>query len=299
MNLIENSFLQDLIDKPQKISKLKFDKIAEILEMAKVILENENLLLEFNINEDVVYVIGDIHGNLETLLQLIKIINENNPRLIIFLGDIVDRGPKQLECFLIVLALKILFPQKYYILRGNHETIEMNQYYGFFHEFISRFNNHNKFNTVLTIYNVLPLCALINEIILCLHGGIPQDFNILNTLKGLKCKNFKVILNSISQTIYQIMWNDPKSELQGFSDSFRGPGIKFFGNEAFEKFMNHNRLTYLIRAHECFPEGYRWFFNKKLLSIFTSANYRGYFSPNPASYAIVKNNKIIPKLLKL
>ncbi|MFX1462158.1 MAG: metallophosphoesterase [Promethearchaeota archaeon] len=297
--MIENSLLQDLIDKPQKISNLKFDTIAEVLEMAKIILKNENLLLEFNIYEDEAYIIGDIHGNLETLLQLIKIINDNNPKLIIFLGDIVDRGTKQLECLLVILALKILFPQKFYILRGNHETIEMNQYYGFFQEFISRFKNHNKFNKVLTIYNVLPLCALINKSILCLHGGIPQDNEILNTLKGVKCKNFKEIFNLISQTIYQIMWNDPKSELQGFSDSFRGPGIKFFGNEAFDKFMNYYNLIYLIRAHECFPEGYRWFFNKRLLSIFSSANYRGLFSPNPASYAIIKDDKIIPKLIEL
>lgn len=301
MNLINNSFLNDLIKKPQRIAKLNFDGISKIFETVIDILKEENLHLEFSANEQTeeVYVIGDIHGNLDTLLKIIETINENNPKLVIFLGDIVDRGSKQLECLLIVLALKILYPLKYFLIRGNHETLEMNQYYGFFQDFISRFNDQSKFNKILSIYNLLPICASINKTILCLHGGIPQDINILNKLRGQKCRDFNVIFNSIAQEIYQIMWNDPKSELKGFCGSFRGPGIYFFGNDVFENFMEANNLKYLIRAHECFPEGYRWFFNNRLLSIFSSANYRGFYAPNPASYAIIKNNEIIPKLIKI
>jgi len=301
LNLTENSFLIDIIKNPQKISELEFDNISKIFKAAKNIFDEEHLLLEFYVKENVedVYVIGDIHGNLNTLMKLIEVINKNNPKLVIFLGDIVDRGSKQLECLLTVLALKILFPLKYFLLRGNHETLEMNEYYGFFQDFILRFKDHDKFNEILNIYNVLPICALINEKILCLHGGIPQDSDILKKLKRQKCKDFEVVFNTIAQGIYQIMWNDPKAGLKGFSDSFRGSGIKLFGIDVFEKFMKANGLQYLIRAHECFPEGFRWFFNKKLLSIFSSANYRGSYAPNPASYAIIKNNEIIPKLLKL
>ncbi|MFX1419583.1 MAG: metallophosphoesterase [Promethearchaeota archaeon] len=301
MNLSENSFLHDLIKNPLKISKLKFENITKIIERSKAILKEENLFLKLKVKEkdDEVYVIGDIHGNLKSLMDLVGLINKTNPKYVIFLGDIVDRGPMQFECLIIVLALKILFPLKYYILRGNHETLEMNQYYGFFQEFVSKFNDHSKFNEIINLYNLLPICALINDMILCLHGGIPQDFNILKKLESYKCKDFNKIVDSIAQGIFQIMWNDPKPGLKGFSDSFRGPGIKVFGNDVFENFLNHNRLKYLIRAHECFPEGFRWFFNNKLLSLFSSANYRGSYSPNPASYAIIKNNEIIPKLLEL
>lgn len=299
--MIDNSLLHDLIKDPQKISKLKFGHISSIIQTVKNTFEEEHLLLEFKVNTgtDLVYVIGDIHGNLETLMKFIKIINIDNPKLVIFLGDIVDRGSRQLECLLIILALKILFPLKYYIIRGNHETLEMNKYYGFFQDFLLRFKDQSKFKEIINVYNVLPICALINEAILCLHGGIPEEYDILNKLKGQKCKNFREIFALNAQDIYQIMWNDPKSRLEGFTDSFRGSGIKFFGNKAFKDFMEHNHLKYLIRAHECFPEGYRWFFNNRLLSIFSSANYRGEYSPNPASYAIIKNNEIKPKLLEL
>jgi serine/threonine-protein phosphatase PP1 catalytic subunit len=297
--VIENSLLNDLIKKPCRISKLQFDDISRILKAVKNILEEEDLLLDFSIEEEIaeVYIIGDIHGNLKTLTKIIEIVNKNDPKFVIFLGDIVDRGSKQLECLIFILALKILFPLKYYILRGNHETLEMNQYYGFFQDFVSRYNE-TKFNEILSIYDLLPLCALINGKILCLHGGIPQDFDILKKLKGKKCKDFKEVFKSNAQGIFQIMWNDPKSELEGFSNSFRGLGIKFFGRNAFENFMKYNNLKFLIRAHECFLEGYRWFFNNHLLSIFSSANYRGKYAPNPASYAIIKNNKIIPKLIE-
>lgn len=124
--------------------------------------------------------------------------------------------------------------------------------------------------------------------------GIPEDIEILKKLKGLKHKDINSVFKSVAEGLYQIIWNDPKERLKGFAESFRGPGIKFFGEDVFNNFLKSNNLKYLIRAHECFPEGYRWFFNNRLLSIFSSANYRGFYSPNPASYAIVRNDKIFP-----
>ncbi len=139
------------------------------------------------------------------------------------------------------------------------------------------------------------MCATINKKILCLHGGIPEDINILKRLKNKKL----YVVNDIENddALFQILWNDPKETITGFTDSYRGPGLKFFGEDAFNDFINKNNLTHIIRAHECFPEGYRWFFNKRLLSIFSAANYRGEASPNPASYAIIRGNKVFPKTI--
>ncbi len=298
--MIGKSFLNEIIKDPYKISELKFHYISQILRKAEEIFKEEKLLLEFNLDDSKseIYVIGDIHGNLDTLLRLIEIIGNKNPEHVIFLGDIVDRGIEQLECLILILALKIRYPHKYYLLKGNHETLEMNQYYGFFQEFMSKFNDQKKFDEILTVYNALPFCALINKSILCLHGGIPEDIEILRKLRGLKSKDFALVFKSIAKSLKQIMWNDPKSGLKGFSESFRGPGIKFFEEDVFDSFMKEYNLKYLIRSHEIFPEGYRWFFKKRLLSIFSSANYRGKFDPNPASYAIIKNNLVIPKLVE-
>ncbi len=298
--MIDKPFLENFIKEPYKISKLDFHYISQILREAEEIFKEEKLLLEFNLDDSKseVWVIGDIHGNLETLQKLIDMIDEKNPEIVIFLGDIVDRGKNQLECLILVLALKIRHPNKYFLLKGNHETLEMNKVYGFFQEFKRRFNDNLKFDEVLAVYNVLPFCALVNKSILCLHGGIPEDIAILRKLRGLKPGDSVSKSKTIAKSLVQIMWNDPKSDLKGFSESFRGPGIKSFGEDVFNDFMKEYNLKYLIRAHEVFPEGYRWFFNERLLSIFSSANYPGKFSPNPASYAVIKNNLVKPRLIK-
>jgi len=297
-----NSKLQKLIERPELILKLQFSDISEILNNARDILREEYLLmnLELKSSEEKVYVIGDLHGNLQTLKKILEIINKNNPRYILFLGDLVDRGENQLECLISVLILKIISPTKYFILKGNHETFEMNQAYGFYSDFLKRFKDPTRFNEILSVYQVLPICFVFNNSILCVHGGIPEDYEILNKLNGIKTKQIDEKINkSIGYGIFQILWNDPKDvDDMKFSNSFRGAGIKFFGQKAFDHFMEINGLKYLIRGHECFLEGYRWFFNRRLLSIFSAANYRGYFSPNPASYAIIRNNLIFPKIIE-
>jgi diadenosine tetraphosphatase ApaH/serine/threonine PP2A family protein phosphatase len=290
------NFLNDIIANPYKISELEFHNISQVLSKAVDILKEETLLLELsvkNINKEVI-VIGDLHGNMKSLLKIIKNIEQANPKYVIFLGDIVDRGPYQLECLILILALKIKQPNKYIFLKGNHESLEINQYYGFYKDFIFKFKDQKKFKDVLALYKVLPICAVVNRTVLCLHGGIPEDFEVLEKLKGVKTQDPASLFKNVAKSLKQIMWNDPKSNLTGFSDSFRGSDIKNFGEDVFTDFMEKNKLKNLIRSHELYPEGYKWFFNKRLLSIFSSANYRG---NNPASYAIIKNGLVIPKLV--
>lgn len=299
--MIEDNLLNELINQPGRISNLDINRVSKIFQMAKEIFKDESLLLDMSTDnsDEEIMVIGDIHGNLDSLRELINYIEQNDPKYVLFLGDIVDRGSKQLECLIIVLSLKILKPGKYFILRGNHETEAMNRSYGFYTEFNQRYRDHSTYNDLLELYNLLPVCATINDAVLCLHGGIPQDYEILDKIKGLKTQDLtEKRSESIEEGIYQIMWNDPKEGIGYFKGSFRGPGIKFFGEKAFDEFIEQNDLKYLIRAHECFPEGYRWFFDTRLLTIFSSENYRGPHSPNPATFAIVQDEQVKSRILE-
>jgi len=297
--LIEQSFLNKIIKNPFLIAKLNFNQLILVFREAVTLFREENMILELKKEypQDKVIVIGDLHGDLKSLTKLIEIIKLENPKYVIFLGDIVDRGLYQLECFILILALKIKDSNKYYLLRGNHETLEVNRTYGFYQDFLNRFKDKKKFNQVTAIYEALPYSALVNESILCLHGGIPEDFNAINGLRGIKTSEIDLTYENTAKSLLQIMWNDPKPNLKGFSESFRGREIKFFGKDVFTDFMRENKLDYLIRAHERFPEGYKWFFNKQLLSIFSSANYRGTVDPIPASYAIIRNKTVVPKII--
>lgn len=296
---IDKPFLEKLIKKPKKISSLNFEQISPILSLAKKLFQEESLSLEINLeeNKDTTLVIGDIHGNLDSLQHFIEMIEEEKYDHVIFLGDIVDRGAKQLECLITVLCLKILQPKKIILLKGNHETLEMNKAYGFFDEIESKFGSDRYYLKILDVYKHLPICVIINEKIACLHGGIPEDPSILKDLREL---NGEDLMNSpdenLEKGIFQILWNDPKEGLKGFMGSYRGPGIKFFGEDAFDNFLEENELDYVIRAHEWFQGlGYKWFFDDRLLSIFSSENYRGEYFPTPAGYAVVKNNRIYPR----
>ena len=297
--MIEESLLNKIIKNPYVIAKLNFNQLVLVFREAIKLFREETLILDLKKEnpQDKVIVIGDLHGNLKCLIRLLEIIKLENPKYVIFLGDIVDRGLYQLECFILVLALKITDSKKFYLLKGNHETLEVNQRYGFFQDFLTRFKDSKKFNQITDVYDALPYCALVNESILCLHGGIPEDFNAINRLRGIKTSEINLIYENSAKNLLQIMWNDPKSNLKGFKESFRGRDIKFFGEDVFTDFMRENKLDYLIRAHEMFPEGYKWFFNERLLSIFSSANYRGRLTPNPASYAIIRNKTVIPKII--
>lgn len=292
--MMDDSFIKSIIENPRKIAKLEFSEIQKILNKARKILENENLVLNLNIEEEqgFFYVIGDIHGNLNSLLYFIDKINKSNPKKVLFLGDIVDRGFNQLECLILILLMKIKSPHQIFLIRGNHETLEMNRAYGFYQEFVNKFYHYEWFNEILSLYESLPICAKINQSILCVHGGIPKDFSILYKMDNIKTSDSNSIYKQEGDALFQIMWNDPKEDLQGFSQSYRGDGIYFFGKDVFNDFLKENKCEFLIRSHECFTEGFKWFFNEKLLSIFSSANYRG---TNPASFAIIKNHQILPE----
>ena len=288
-----------LLKNPLKLSSLKLEEVILLLNTAKSILAEEVVLLEFSQGslDDDIFVIGDIHGNLKSLYTIIQIVKEQNPKKVIFLGDLVDRGPFQLECLLFVLILKIIEPERYYILRGNHETEEVNKNYGFYQDFSRRFGNEYRFTEIVDLYSFLPYCALINDQTMCLHGGIPEDIEIISQIKELNVKALSSTSRNLKNSLLQILWNDPKENLSGFSESYRGPGIKFFGEDVFNLFMERYNFSFLIRAHEMFQEGYKWFFNKRLLSIFSSENYRGEYYPNPASYAVIKENQIYARLM--
>ncbi|MHA1804186.1 MAG: metallophosphoesterase [Promethearchaeota archaeon] len=296
---MEKSFLEKLLKNPDKISNLKFDEISPIISEAKTIIQEETLIMDLQMKneDDIALVIGDIHGNLESLKNFLNMIKKDQPAHVIFLGDIVDRGAKQLECLITVLCLKILEPKRYVFLRGNHETIEMNRYYGFYDDFHYRFGNKGRYSEIASLYEVLPICTIVNEKIACLHGGIPEYIDVFNELKDKRAVDlFDHEDSSLEEAIYQILWNDPKEGLKGYMGSYRGPGIKFFGEDVFEEFLEKNNLNYVIRAHECFEGvGYRWFFNGRLLSLFSSENYRGDFFPNPAGYALIQNTQISPE----
>lgn len=284
--------VEDILHSPEKAGNICLEDFLSIISKSKKIFAKEPFVLELNASKpaEKIAVIGDIHGNLESLQLVLREIESLEAEKILFLGDIVDRGPGQLECLCYVLSLKISNPDRYYILKGNHETLEMNQYYGFFDVFQERFEKIDDFRYLVELYECLPVCAIVNKKIFCVHGGIPQDIEIINKLKKFDKERKIVEDKDVLCGIFQMIWNDPiqKRVVPHFCDNFRGEGIKRFGHQAFRDFMNHYGFEYLIRSHEIYPpDGYRYYFNNRLLTIFSCKDYRGAITPNPANFAVI------------
>lgn len=289
--------IKKILQSPFSVKEISFNDFIDIIEKSKIIFEKEPYVLKLNASspQEKILIIGDIHGNLPSLVKIKEKIDKIKPEIVLFLGDIVDRGLYQLECLCFILCLKITEPERYFLLKGNHETIEINRYYGFLDVLLNQFGDTKYMKYLLELYNSLSLCSIINKKIFCVHGGIPEDIEIIKKLKKLDKKPNLMSDPEISNEVFQMIWNDPIEHEAApyFVDNFRGEGIKRYGYKAFEEFMVHYGFKSLIRSHEIFPpQGYQYFFNGRLLTIFSSNNYRGQFAPNPATIALIEDSNV-------
>mgnify|MGYP006296814561 CR=1 FL=1 len=263
----------------------------DILSLIKVVekrLEKEENLI--HIPKGKTMVVGDLHGDLETLNSIIKAFFREKFQSLIFLGDYVDRGAKQVEVVNVLFYYKKLMPDRIILIRGNHEDPIINRQYGFYDEVRLKFQNHRYlFKKYNEAFAQLPLAAITWNNIFLVHAGIPEGLEDIEDINQLP-SNEQEIANPITK---QLLWNDPKDKEMEFKYSVRGPGIKRFGKEAFDYFIEKNEILYIIRSHEKFKNGYKSYFDDKLLSIFSSKSYSKRVSTVVGSISIEGNVEIL------
>lgn len=233
------------------------------------VFESEPAVLQ--INAEQIMVIGDIHGDLKALEYIIEKKEEMNCKNIIFLGDYVDRGPQGVEVLIRLFRLKLEDSEHVFLLRGNHETVDMNLYYGFFEEI--GFDQAFLFKVSQT-YEKMPIAAVLSNHTFCVHGGINGTESIDNIRK---------------EESFSYLWNDP-SKRPGITASTRGSTVKEFGPDIVNGFLNTNKLKRIIRGHTALENGYKWWFDGKLLSLFSCPDYVGL--GNAAAFALFEKEEI-------
>ena len=121
-----------------------------------------------------------------------------------FLGDYVDRGTQSLETLCLLLALKIKYPECVFLLRGNHECINISRMYGFFDE-CKRCYTVKLWKEFVRLFNSFPVAALIEDKILCMHGGLSPDLKDLKQIAKLPRPS------EIPETglFCDLLWSDP------------------------------------------------------------------------------------------
>ncbi|KAF1756937.1 hypothetical protein GCK72_013392 [Caenorhabditis remanei] len=260
--------------------------ILEMLKMMKELLEPLPCLLELVAP---VIVFGDIHGQLSDLLEFVKQVGRPPDFQYLLLGDYVDRGDKSLETVVWLFCMKILFPKKVHLLRGNHEVRRVNALYGFKEELVRKRNDHmwKVFNDV---FAELPICASINRKILCMHGGISTEIKSWLTLSEMSKSRFhKDCENGI---VVQMLWADPNRNED--KCRFNRPrGISnLFGQTAIEELCTALDIDLVIRAHELKDNGYAFEFDNQLLTVFSAPYYSGCNSNSGSVVTISRSLKL-------
>lgn len=255
--------------------------LSKMCEEVETLLENEPRCVFL---QSPVYIFGDIHGNVDDLRFFAENIWKMGMGLtagkFLFLGDYVDRGMMGLECVAYLFAQKLLHPHKIILLRGNHETRDVNGWEEHYAEKAFVRQCKDRFGQQLGVqvweecnqaFDRLPMAAVVDHDMFCVHGGIPRmpgHFSTeIQTIMALP--NVAAVMPSyehedewMKQVAGDCIWSDPAGQdsgieldEEGFGDSPRGGGAICFGTKAIENFLQRNNLSYVVRAHEAHSQG--------------------------------------------
>mmetsp|Transcript_35609 Transcript_35609/g.61601 ORF Transcript_35609/g.61601 Transcript_35609/m.61601 type:complete len:900 (+) Transcript_35609:141-2840(+) len=253
----------------------------EILSRTKKMLAAEPTLQEIAIAEGKkLTVVGDIHGQLQDLFSIFTINGLPGPdNEYLFNGDFVDRGHYGAECCWSLFCFKLLFPNAVRLNRGNHESRQQNRLMGFEEEILGKYPG--PYGRILLqqfhgVMDQVPLCALIQEKIFVVHGGLfPHDGVTLDHIRGMSRKREPPIHSPAfeDQLFEAMLWSDPRP-IQGRQLSTRGAGVEF-GQDVTHEFLRTNHMALVIRSHECVREGFELLHAGRLITLFSASRYCG------------------------
>ncbi|CAJ1933020.1 unnamed protein product [Sphenostylis stenocarpa] len=228
--------------------------------VGKTLVEVKEILIEESNVQPVnspVTVCGDIHGQFHDLMKLFQTGGHVPETNYIFMGDFVDRGYNSLEVFTILLLLKARYPANITLLRGNHESRQLTQVYGFYDECQRKYGNANAWRYCTDVFDYLTLSAIIDGTVLCVHGGLSPDIRTIDQIRVIE-RNCEIPHEG---PFCDLMWSDPE-DIETWAVSPRGAGW-LFGSRVTSEFNHINNLDLVCRAHQLVQEGLKYMFQDK------------------------------------
>lgn len=246
--------------------------------------------------QDPVTLVGDIHGQYFDLLKVLDVGGNPEQTKYLFLGDYVDRGSFSTEVTILLVALKISYPESYFMLRGNHESRQMTSFFNFQNECKIKYDNE-VYDKFMIAFDCLPLAAIINDKFFSVHGGISPHMGKVKEINSIH----RFIETPKEGAICDFVWADPiEDENEALTcdwDNNTNRGCSYtFGAKALMPFLSGNCLVSVIRAHEAQLEGFKMYkWNKKIdfpscVTVFSAANYCDVYG-NKGAIIKFKNNQ--------
>lgn len=135
---------------------------------------------------------------------------------------------------------------------------------------------------------------MIDEKILCMHGGLSPELSDIKQIIALPrptdVPDQGIILLLNLGLLCDLLWSDPEKTANGFNDNERGVSY-VFSEKIVEDFNKNNDLDLIIRAHQVVEEGFEFFANRQLITIFSAPNYCGEFD-NSAGILLIDESLI-------
>ena len=189
------------------------------LKLKEILIKEDNI----KVLSAPVTIVGDIHGQFYDLVEIFKVGGSPPDINYLFLGDYVDRGPHSTETIILLSLLKLKHPERVTLIRGNHETRVVTQTYGFYTECQTKYGDTLVWQHITDMFDYLPIGALIDNELLCVHGGLSPSIETVKEIAELK--RFQEIPHE--GALADLMWSDPDTENNGFTQSARGAGFLF------------------------------------------------------------------------
>ena len=257
--------LEEQIEDLYNCKYLPEDEVKDLCSKAKELFAQES---NIQIVHCPITVCGDIRGQFHDLLELFKVGGYAPHTNYLFLGNYVGRGYFSVESVSLLLALKLKYPNRIYLIRGNQESRQISKMFGFYDEcFVKYGNNPEIWNIFMDLFDFLPLCALIENKILCLHGGLSPRIQTLEEINNLNRKQELPDHGPMNDLFYST-----PDERVGGGPYPHGAGI-LFGGDISRNFIFINKLNMICRAHQLFQNGFHWAHENTVLTIFSAPNY--------------------------
>ncbi|CAN1171147.1 Serine/threonine-protein phosphatase BSL2 [Linum perenne] len=281
---------------------LDCNEIADLCDSAERIFSSEPSVLQLKAP---IKIFGDLHGQFGDLMRLFdeygapSTAGDISYIDYLFLGDYVDRGQHSLETIALLLALKVEYPNNVHLIRGNHEAADINALFGFRIECIERMGERDGiwvWHRINRLFNWLPLAALIEKKIICMHGGIGRSINHVEQIETIQRP---ITMEAGSIVLMDLLWSDPteNDSVEGLRPNARGPGLVTFGPDRVMEFCNNNDLQLIVRAHECVMDGFERFAQGHLITLFSATNYCGTANNAGAILVLGRDLVVVPKLI--
>jgi len=254
--------------KPGKTVSVAEPQLKSLCTTVREIFLSQSALIEL---EAPLKICGDVHGQYHDLLRIFEYGGFPPESNYIFLGDFVDRGKQSLETITLMFLYKVKYHENFFLLRGNHECASITRIYGFYDE-VKRRHNIKLWKQFCDVFNCLPVCGLIDEKIICMHGGLSPELNSLDQVRRL------IRPTDVPDTglLCDLLWADPDKDISGWAENDRGVSF-IFGGDVVTAFLCKHDMDLVCRAHQVVEDGYEFFSKRQLITIFSAPNYCGEF----------------------